>query len=565
MKVISHIQKNATVRILAVLVILTAINFASSKLYWRIDLTQDKRFTLSNVTHSTLEKIHKPLTFKVYLDKDVNPGFRHLYQSLGYMLREMQTINSAEIKVEMIQPDALKGKEKKAFSELCEKHNMLPVNIVEQDNAGKMSQIAIYPWMLISYDNKELPIQLLQNLPGRSGEENLNISIENMEYQILDGVRILSISESERIAFLEGHGEWNEDEVYDLTTALSRYFSVDRGRIGNSAEILKPYKAVIIAGPKKPFSEEEKFILDQYIMQGGKVLWFLDGVNISADSLRNASATLGLYNNLNLEDMLFTYGVRINPDLVMDLQCARYPVNVAPMGSAPDFKPMPWYYAPVFTSSNRHPISKNINPVKGEFVSTLIMVSQKNNVDRTLLLTTGKQTQLVPTPALVSMDIVMQDQDVNQYNQSYQPVAVLLEGEFTSAFLNRFPPNGVVAKDIQSISKPTKMLVVADGDLPRNDVQQVGGNRRIYPLGFDKITGRELYGNKAFILNAVNFMTEESGILELRNRTIPIRLLDKEKANSRRFVWQIINLGIPLLVVLIFAFINGFIRRKKYA
>lgn len=564
MKPKNLISNSTTTRVIVAISILLAVNIFASKLFWRIDLTQDKRFTLSEVTHTSLSKIENPITFKVYLDEDVNPGFRHLYKSLEYMLMEMKNIRSKSVQVEFIDPDALTGEKKKAFNTLAEKHNMLPVNIVEQDNSGNMSQKAIYPWMLIRYNNKELPVKLLQNLPGRSGEENLNISIENMEYQIMDGIRILTMQESERIAFLEGHDELNEDQVYDLTTALSRYFSVDRGRIGNSVDILKPYKALIIADPKTPFTEAEKFILDQYLMNGGKILWFIDGVKISADSLSSASTTLGLYNDLNLQDLLFKYGIRVNPNLVMDLQCARYPVNVAPVGSQPDFKPMPWFYAPVFTSSNQHPISKNISPVKGEFVSTLSLVSKNDKINRTLLLTTGKQTKLSPTPVLVNMDVVIQNPNLNEYNTSNQPVAVLLEGEFTSAFINRIPPENIETAEIKTVSKPTKMLVIADGDLPKNDVQNVGNNRRIFPLGFDKITGRELYGNKSFILNAVNYITEEEGLLELRNRNIPIRLLDKEKANKKRFIWQIINLGIPLLILLIFSVSIAIIRQNKY-
>lgn len=566
MSILKYIKNSTLIRLIILASILIIANLISSRLYWRLDLTQDKRFTLAQVSHTALSKINQPLSIKVFVDEDVNPGFRRLYNSIEYMLMEMQNINSGRIQIEMVHPNNMNNSEKKSFNALCKKHNMLPINIVEQDNSGNMTQKAIYPWMLLSYNNKELPVNLLQNLPGRSGEENLNLSIENLEYKILDAIRILTIDKSERIAFLEGHDEWNEDEVYDLTTALSRYFSVDRGRIGQSVDILLPYKALIIAAPKFPFTEAEKFILDQYIMNGGKVLWFLDGTNISSDSLRTGSVTMGLYNNLNLEDQLFTYGVRINPNLVLDLQCARYPVNIAPSGSQPDFKPTPWYYAPLFTSSNRHPISKNINPIKGEFVSTISMVSRKNGLKRTTLLTTGKQTQLIPTPAMVNMDIVMEEPDLSLFNQSYQPVAVLLEGEFPSAFLNRHPPKGVNIKPdaIKSSSIPTKMLVVSDGNLVKNDVQYVGNNRRIFPLGFDKISGRETYGNKSFVLNALNFITDEEGILELRNRNIPLRLLDKEKANAKRFVWQIVNLGVPLLIVLLFALFFMYLRQKKY-
>ncbi len=553
-------------KLVIVFVVLLGLNLLSGKFKFALDLTQDKRFTLSEVTKNMVHDLDKPVQIKVYLESDLNSGFRRLYQGVDLLTAQLKRMNRKNIQVSFVQVDKLSGKERSAFNERVKEYEMLPVNVVDEDNSGKVTQKSIYPWALMRYDNKEMPVKLLMNLGGRSGEENLNTSIENLEYEMVDALRILTTTESEKIAFLEGHNEWDEDHVYDLTTALSRYFTIDRGRVGNSVDPLKPYKALIIAGPQTAFSETEKFVIDQYIMQGGKVLWMVDGVKISADSLQTAPITYGVSNELNLDDMLFSYGVRINPVLVKDLQSARLPVNMAPDGANPDFKAMPWFYNPLFTASNLHPISRNLSPVKGEFSSTIDVMEGNEKVTPTIILATSRQTAIERTPVEVSLSEITQEVDTRAFRFQHLPVAVLLEGNFTSAFLNRMPPASVQMKasDVKSSSVPTSMMVIADGDIGTNNVQYLGSSKRVYPLGFDNMTGSVVYGNKDFLLNALNYLTNQKDIIKLRNRTIPLRLLDKEQANQYRYKWQIINILIPLLVLLTLALINGFVRKKRY-
>ncbi len=549
-----------------ILVVLVAINLLAG--YWKgnIDLTQDKRFTLSEYTQTLLDDLDEPVTITIYLEPDLNSGFRRLYQAVELLVDQMRRNNRKNIHVEFVQVDKLSNAERKKFNAMVKEHNMLPVNVVDEDNSGKMTQKSIYPWAMVQSKKAEMPVELLMNLGGRSGEENLNTSIENLEYHLVDALRILTGNDSGRIAFLEGHGEWDEDAVYDLTQALSRYFSIDRGRIGSTVDMLKPYKALVIAGPVQPFTEAEKFILDQYLMAGGKVLWMVDGVRISADSLQNAEATMGMYNEINISDLLFSYGVRINPVLVKDMQCTRMPVNIAPEGASPDFKPMPWYYSPLFTASNRHPVSRNISPVKGDFASTIDVVSAQPEVQKSVILATGRQTAVENTPAWVSLQQLTQEVDPKEFSHQYLPVAAILEGKFSSAWLNRMPPKGVDIQpnEILSQSKPTSMMVIADGDVARNEVQYIGTGKRIFPLGFDKLSGSVQYGNKNFLLNAINYLTDEQGVIGLRNRSIPLRLLDKEQANSKRYVWQIINFAVPLGLLVLVALINLWVRKKRY-
>ena len=552
---------------LGALALLLLINYGSSKWNFSVDLTKEKRFTLAQITQQMVRDLEHKVVFTVYLEPNVNPGFRRLYVALNQMLGQLKKQNKSMVDVQFVVVDKLNATERSAFNKLAQKYEMHPINVVDEDNSGKLTQKAVYPWVLVEYNKKVLAVNLLQNVAGKSSDENLNSSIENLEFQIVDALRVLSIVKSERIAFLEGHGELDEDHVYDITTSLSRYFSIDRGRIGNSIKMLTPYKALIIAAPKTPFRENEKFIIDQYLMQGGKILWLVDGVHVEQDSLQISPYTLGLYNDVNLADLLFSYGVRISSALVMDLQCARIAVNVAAAGATPNFKPLPWMYAPIFASSNLHPVTKNVSPIKGEFSSTIDLVAQNSSISKTVVLATGRQTKLEAVPVQIDMNQIMNQPNVELFNKSYLPVAAILEGVFSSAFENRMPPNGVDMEGLIALKKsvPTKMMVVSDGSIIGNEVKQVGDNRRIYPLGYDEVAGRILYGNADFILNAVNFLTDETGIVTLRNRSIPIRLLDKKEANNRRYFWQIVNIGGPLLLLFALAFVVGFFRHRKYS
>lgn len=557
-KKIAHIG----IFILAIL----ALYFISEKCFFRLDLTSEKRYSISNNTKRLLDGIEKPLNIKIYLDGDLNPGFLRLKRATKEMLDEFSVYCSSDMDYEFINPSsgATNAEREKSYAEL-EKRGMRGTMVHDRDNEGKSIQKIVYPWAEISYDGKSLPVCLLKNVAGNSGEENLNISIENLEFGLTDVIRMLCNREIQKIAFIEGHGEFPEPLVYDASQALSHYYQVDRGSITNDANILDAYKAIIIAGSEKKFTEQEKYVIDQYVMKGGKVLWLLDGSRISLDSLSTSSQTIGIANEINLEDQLFTYGIRINPVLVQNVQCALVPVNMAREGDQPKYEPTSWYYSPLLVTSPDHPATRNLTPIKSEFASSIDFVGSELKVKRDVLLATSPGSHIQNVPSIVSMDVINVERNAQYFNISNRVfVGVAEEGVFPSVFRNRLVPEGIQTKEKPlTESKPTKMIFVADADIIRNDVQGSGENMNILPLGFDRYMNQQ-FGNKDFILNAINYLTDDDGWMELRNREIKLRLLHKRSVIGLRTFWQTANMLLPLLLLGLFGGIFFFIRKRKH-
>ncbi|MBR4838955.1 MAG: gliding motility-associated ABC transporter substrate-binding protein GldG [Paludibacteraceae bacterium] len=554
------------VHIVLLILSTVALYFISEKFFFRLDLTSEKRYSISDNTKRLLEGLEKPLNIKIYLDGDLNPGFLRLKRATKEMLDEFSAYCGSDIDYEFINPSsgATNAEREKNYTEL-EKRGMRGTMVYDRDNEGKAIQKIIYPWAEINYDGKTLPVCLLKNVAGNSGEENLNISIENLEFGLTDVIRMLYNREVQKIAFIEGHGEFPEPLVYDASQGLSHYYQVDRGSITNDVNILDGYKAIIIAGPESKFTEQEKYVIDQYIMKGGKVLWLLDGSRISLDSLSTNSQTIGIINEVNLEDQLFTYGVRINPVLVQNVQCALVPVNMAREGDQPKYEPSSWYYSPLLMTSPEHPATRNLTPVKSEFTSSIDFVGSELNVKREVLLATSPGSHIQSVPSIVSMDVINVEKNAQYFNISSRIfVGVAEEGIFPSVFRNRLIPEGIQTKEkTLTESKPTKMVFVADADIIRNDVQGSGENMNILPLGFDRYMNQQ-FGNKDFILNAVNYLTDDDGWMELRNREIKLRLLHKPSVIGLRTFWQTANMVFPLLLLGLFGGIFLFIRKRKY-
>lgn len=533
----------------------------------RFDLTEEKRFTLSDVTTTFLhQSLDDDMHITLYLDGSMNSGFQRLETSTISMLKQFRAQNKQHFTFEQIKIDDIKDKkDKKALLEQLQKLNMVPINVIDEDNNGKRIQKYVYPWALVEYKGSQRPVKLLLNVNNRSGEQNLNGSIENMEYQFTEAFRILTDTLDSRVAFLEGQDEIGEGETYDITTALSQYYSVDRGQIGNDPTILNAYQAVIIAGPTVEFSESEKYVLDQYIMNGGKVLWLVDGLRMSMDSLTKAENNYAIYNNINLSDMLFRYGVRINPNLLQDVQCACYPVNVAGEGEAARFQPLPWFYSPLLMPNPTHQISRYMSNIKGEFVSSIDLVGNNDDIKKTVLLTTSANCKIMPVPVEIDMSMSVDNINLDEFNAGHRPVAVLLEGEFQSVFANRMIPRTLLKGSPQkSKSSSTKMIVVSDGDIIRNDVRGYGEQMQVVPLGYDYATNQVMFGNQDFLLNAINYLTDDKGWFSLRQRSIKLRLLDKQQMEKRRF-YRIINVVAPLILLLLISLLIIFLRQKRFS
>src|ERR1035437_1298902 len=423
------------------LIVLALISFFY---FFRIDLTSDKRYSIAEQTKSLMDKTDSSLKVVVYLDGDLNPGFTRLKKSTAELFDELSVYSNSNIDISYENPslaDTPDQRDKK-YAEL-QSRGLLPTAVYELDKEGKSIQKVIFPWIEMSYKGKKVQVCLLKNILGNTGEENLNISVENLEFEITDGIRRLVNRDISKLAFIEGHGELTEPETYDISKSLSKYFQIDRGVIASNATILDNYKVIIIAKPTKPFPESDKFIIDQYIMHGGRVLWLLDGVRVSKDNLSTIGLSPAIELDLNLNDQLFRYGVRVNPVLLQDVQCTSVPVNIAPAGAAPQFEPTPWYFAPLLLTSPEHPVTRNITEVSSEFCSGIDLVGDNKQVNYQLLLATSDNTHVVGTPTTIDLSQKPKANDKAYFNLGYVPVAVAMEGIFESDFANRMTPKGL--------------------------------------------------------------------------------------------------------------------------
>ena len=531
--------------------------------FFRIDLTSEKRYSITDQTKSLMEKTDSPLKVVVYLDGDLNPGFLRLKKSTTELLEELSVYSTKSIEISYENPslaDSPNQREKKQAE--LQSRGLLPTAVYERDKEGKSIQKVIFPWIEMSYKGKKVQVSLLKNIMGNSGDENLNISIENLEFEITDGIRRLVNTEVSKIAFIEGHGELSDAETFDISKTLSKYFQIDRGVIANNATILDNYKVIIIAKPTKPFSESDKFIIDQYIMSGGRVLWLIDPVRISKENLSTIGLSPAIVLDLNLDDQLFRYGVRINPVLLQDVQCATVPVNIAPANAAPQFEPTPWYFAPLLLTSPEHPVSRNITQVRSEFCSGIDIVGDNKQVKSQLLLATSDNTHIIGVPTTIDLSQKINAKDKAYFNIGYVPVAVAMEGIFESDFANRMTPKGLNSTSpIRKKSFNTRQIVIADGDIIRNEVN--AKDSLSVPLGFDRYMNQQ-FGNKDFILNSVLYLADNDGWMQLRSRTLKLRLLNKRITNEDRLTWQLINVLIPILLLLIFGLSYQVLRKRKY-
>ncbi|MFT3738287.1 MAG: gliding motility-associated ABC transporter substrate-binding protein GldG [Breznakibacter sp.] len=547
------------------LVLLLILNWLATGWFFRLDLTSEKRYTLSSNSKEFLKKLDKDLAVTVYLDGDLNPGFKKLARSTREMLDEFRIHAGDRLIYSFVDPNEGSMSEKKALYERLQHLGCEPVPVFESGEDGRKSRSMVFPYALVAVGDKVSTVNLLDNISGYSGAENLNKSAEGLEYKLMEAFRKMSIAEKPRIAFLEGHGELDEIDVVDVTGALSEFYQVERGQIADNAAILDPYKVVIVAKPQSLFSEKEKFVLDQYAMNGGRILWMVDAVTITLDSLTRATNTVGLMNDFNIGDQLFKYGIRINPNLLEDVQAAQIPINVSPAGQAPKFVPVPWLFSPLLQPNDVHPVSRNINLVKGEFVSSIDTVGEGLKLGRHVLLTTSRFTKVNPVPVFVSLAMVNEQPRQAEFNKQFIPVAYAQEGIFPSVFENRPTPVGLTqVKKRLAESVPTRMVFVADGDLAKNQVRQRFTNPQIIPLGYDELSG-QTFGNKDFMLNAVNYLADDEGWMALRARNYTLRLLDKEKLGADVWLWKVLNVAVPVALVVVTGVVFVWLRRKTYA
>ena len=525
-----------------ILVALVVVNLLAWKVVYRWDMTNDKRYSISSATKGLLQSLESPLEITLFLDGELNAGFTRLKKATKEIVEELNVY--ATIKVNENPSENYK-------------QQLEPIVIHERTHKGKTAQTTVYPYALVKYNERVQLVSLLKNQRGLSGEENLNNSIENLEYAFTEAIRSLTQTEIEKIAFLEGHGELDELYVYDLTQSLAQYYQVDRGVLGTEVGVLDDYKAVIIADPQQPFSETDKYILDQYVMQGGRILWVVNGVRFSEDFLSSQGTTPIIALDLNINDLLFRYGARINHTLVQDLQCLPVPVDVSNDASQPNWQPMPWTYAPLLLTSQASPVTMHLSQVSATMASAVDLVGEEDGLHKEILLATSTASKMTAAPARVDLSLGVDDEQSFKY--AFIPVAVSIEGSFQSLYAYQLPPEGIEQNaSVKKQSKATKQIIVASGSIIRNEVQQ----GQPMPLGYDRYTNMQ-FGNRDFMINAVLYLTDDQGWMQLRKKDFSLRLINDQRAQQTHIMAQIISIVIPLALLALVGGVVAIIRRKQ--
>jgi ABC-2 type transport system permease protein len=551
---------------LGILFTLTALTIMSDKLFTRFDFTTEKRFTISPVSRKVMDGLPQTVNVTVYLQGDNFPGgMKRLQTSVKDMLADLQAYSHSKLQYDFIDP--IKGlsedQQKQAYADL-EAKGIEAQNLSVKTDDG-VSQKVIFPFALVTFGNKSIPVKLLQSQSNMnlSPDEVLNNSIQNLEYGFTSAIKKVTSGGKQRIGFTEGHNELSDLQLNDAMRSLTDGYLV--GRINLTSipfDSLAKVSLLIVAKPDKPFTELEKFKVDQYIMRGGRVLWAIDQVSAELDSLRgHGGEQLAFNKQLNLDDQLFGYGVRINYDLIADMNCSAIPVTTGNAGGQAQIQLLQWLYYPVFLPISKHPIVKNLDGITSQFASTIDLLDVKN-VEKTILLTSSPYNKKLSTPKMLSLQALEDEPKPKDFQSNPKITGVLLEGSFISDFRNRPLPEGLNQNvAILPQSKPTKMIVLSDGDILRN---QVGSDGSPFPLGYDRYT-QQSYGNKNLLLNIADYMTDDSGLISLRSKEIQIRLLNRARIREEKLFWQLVNNIVPIGIVLIFAIFQHYIRKRKYA
>lgn len=527
----------------------------------RWDMTDDKHYSLSEASKALLRETDAPIEVTVLLGGDLNAGFRRLQKATEETLEEMAVYGDVRVNDEMTALLNDKRMDSLALS---------PIIIHEREQNGKTAQTKVYPYALMRYKGKKAVVTLLKNTRGLSGEENLNASIEQLEFAFSEALHLLLQTATPRIAILEGHNEPDEAHTYDLMTALSKYFQVDRGSIVPSqpafrdepeeidVHLLDGYQAIIIAAPQTAFNDAERFVIDQYIMRGGTVLWAIDGVRFSEQVLQTEGFTPIIPLDLGLTEMLFRYGIRITPALVQDIQCLPIPVNVSPNPEQPNLQPMPWTFAPLLLTSQGSPITRNMGQVMSTFVSPVEAVGGDDGIEKRVLLATSTASRVTATPGKVDLNDMQPD--MQEFKYQYVPVAVSLEGVFPSAYAHRMVPDGIATNEpIRKESTPTRQVVIASGSVLLNETQK----GQILPMGYDRYSGMQ-FSNRDMIVNALLWLTDEEGLIGLREKNVVLRLLNDKRAHEERLRVQLISTICPIAILVLIGGIVFIARKRKF-
>ncbi len=568
------LKRSHWIELVAAVLIVVFVNVIGHWFFLRLDLTSERRYTLSKHTKEMLKKIDEPVLFRVYLEGELPADFKRLQNETKEMLNQFRAYNG-NVDYEFFDPNSFADHdEQQMFYQKLASKGIQPAQIQVREGSSVTQQILI-PAADVYYRGRETTVQLLQSQKYVSDADQLNNSIQNLEYTLSSAVRALARGEKKSIGFLQGHGELAGPVLYDFQRSLQEFYSLDTVTINGKIQSLTAhrqtsdtsyrfynlYDLLIVAKPTQAFSDQDLYILDQYIMYGGKVLWLIDPLDADLDSLASRGQMIATRYPLGLDEMLFTYGVRVNPDLVMDIRCRPIPMQTGMVGEKPQFEFRPWYYFPELVPMSDHPIVRNLDLIKTDFVSTIDLID--NDIRKTVLLTTSEYTRVKNAPVMVDLADANVEPDQRLYDKSNRPVAVLLEGEFRSAWRNRLSPNftSQAAMGFREKSEPTAMIVISDGDIIKN--RFVASEGAVLPLGFDYYTQIQ-YANKELMLGAVNYLVGDEGLMASRTRSVKLRKLDVKKVQDERTKYQVINICLPIALLAVAGVVIALVRRKRY-
>ncbi len=571
----ADVKKSHILQLVLGLVIIIFLNVIGYFFFARIDLTQEKRYTLSESSKKLMSNLEDIVFIRCYLEGDIPSEYKKLRNETKEMLDQFRAYNP-DIEYEFVDPNGFENaKDKNEFYQRLFEKGFSPLLTTSTNNNSQVQQY-IFPYLEITYKGRTTIVPLISSKNGFSSDGIVNASIENLEYNLYTAIRSVATQQRGKVAFLYGHGEWQVENIWDFISSLNEYYTVDSISINeklnaltervydsvnpNLVKIKNKFDCLVIAKPTSIFSYKDLYLIDQYIMHGGKVLWLVDPLLVSMDSLQTQANTFAISNFTGVDDILFRYGVKLNTNLVTDMQCAKIPIVTGQyQNNTPQMTYYPWNFFPEISPNSNHIISDKISPVKMEFASSIDTTNSP--AKKTVLLSSSNRTRVLNSPVNVSLQMLKQKQDASLFNSGAKDVAMLLEGEFSSAFKNRLTPEMELNSQMayKDFSDTTAMIIIADGDVVRNDFM----NGQLLPLGYDKYT-RKMYGNKEFLVNCVNYLCGDEDLIPLRSREVIMRNLDLAKVEREKTAWQIVNVALPIVVIVLFGVLLAVLRKKTF-
>ena len=541
-----------------VLVLITLLNLIASHYFFRLDLTEEKRYTIKAPTRQLLKELEDEVFIEVFLEGDLNPGFKRFQKSIRETLNEFRIYSNNKVQFIFTDPaQAMSEKAKNEFMNELSSKGVSGMRVIDNKDGERLEKI-VFPGALISSNGFERGVMLLKGNRGRSSQEVLNQSIEGIEFELANAISTLSSMQRKKVGFLIGHGELDSLEIASFNNASLEKYDVVKVNLQRKAA-LSGYDALILAKPRIPFSEQDKFKLDQYLMKGGKLLMLLDKFEASMDSA-SGDNYFATPIETRLDDQLFKYGIRINAEIVQDRVSAKYPVVIGKVGNQPEIMQMEWPFFPLLNHYAEHPVTRNLDATLLRFVNSIDTV-KATGVKKTPLMMTSVYSRKLGSPIKVGVDDLRKTPPEN-FKEGEIPVGYLLEGKFNSLYANRFLPTGVDSTSFLGQSTPTRLIVIADGDVARNDINPRTNEPQV--LGTDVFSGYT-YANLDLLLNMMSYLTDDQGLISARSKEIKIRPLDKEKLKNDKFFWQAFNLIVPLIALIVFGFARAAVRKRKYA